>query len=173
MCCDWLLLSTFTPDKWIQCACSQGQPDIWEILPQPWLVPFEASLVFWIEIELHHHTSSFALFCSAPVYSCFYKFQFKFCSWAVSGVLQLSVSCLAFCCGAGKLKNICRQGQSSLLFFREYLQSFIRLGPIPTPILDAVSTDFIPRASYKHCLYYYLELSHCRNPQEREMDKSS
>lgn len=130
--------------------------------------------LWYFELKLlHRHTSSFALFCSAPVYSCFYKFQFKFCSWAVSGVLQLSVSCLAFCCGAGKLKNICRQGQSSLLFFREYLQSFIRLGPIPTPILDAVSTDFIPRASYKHCLYYYLELSHCRNPQEREMDKSS
>lgn len=71
-------------------------------------------------------------------------YKFKSCSWAVSGVLQLSVSCLAFCCGAGKLKNICRQGQSSLLFFREYLQSFIRLRPIPTPILDAMSTDLSP-----------------------------
>lgn len=124
-------------------------------------------------MELHHHTSSFALFCSAPVYPCFYNFQFKSCCRAVSGVLQLSVSCRAFHCGAGKLKNICRQGQSSLLVFRGYLQSFIRLGPIPTPILDAVSTDLSPRASYRLCLYYYLELSHCRNPQEREVVKST
>lgn len=124
-------------------------------------------------MELHHHTSSFALFCSAPVYLCFYNFWFKSSSWAVSGVFQLSVSCLAFHCETGKLENICRQGQSSLLVFRGYLQSFIRLGPIPTPILDALSTDLSPRASYKLCLYYYLELSHCRNPLEREVLKST
>lgn len=96
----------------------------------------------WNWVTPSHIILCIILFCTTiPL---FYKF--KSCSRAVGGVLQLSVSCLAFCCGAGKLKNICRQGQSSLLFFREYLQSFIRLGPIPTPILDAMSTDLSPES---------------------------
>lgn len=32
---------------------------------------------------------------------------------------------------------------------------------------------FIPESLLQLCLYYYLELSHCRNPQEREVVKST